>query len=61
MAMLAYRAETCMAASLVPQLNSPETVSSLLKALFRSAASGWPPNLTQPESQPKLVTTLVER
>ena len=40
--MLAYRAETCMAAALAPQLDNPETVRSLLKALFRSEASLLP-------------------
>jgi len=40
--MLAYRAETCMAAALAPQLDNPETARSLLKALFRSPASLLP-------------------
>ena len=40
--MLAYRAETAMAASLAPQMDNPETARSLLKALFRSDASLLP-------------------
>ncbi len=40
--MLAYRAETAMAAALAPQLDTPETARSLLKALFRSEASLLP-------------------
>lgn len=40
--MLAYRAETCMAASLAPGLDNPETARSLLKALFQSDASLLP-------------------
>ena len=36
--MLAYRAETCMAAALAPQLDNPATARSLLKALFQSEA-----------------------
>ena len=40
--MLAYRAETSMAAALAPQLDNPETARSLLKALFRSDASLLP-------------------
>jgi len=40
--MLAYRAETCMAAALAPQLDNPATARSLLKALFQSDASLLP-------------------
>ena len=40
--MLAYRAETCMAAALAPELDNPETARSLLKALFQSDASLLP-------------------
>lgn len=40
--MLAYRAETCMAATLAPELDNPETARSLLKALFQSDASLLP-------------------
>ncbi len=40
--MLAYRAETCMAAVLAPELDNPETARSLLKALFQSDASLLP-------------------
>ena len=40
--MLAYRAETDMAAALAPQLDNPETARSLLKALFQSGASLLP-------------------
>jgi hypothetical protein len=40
--MLAYRAETCMAAELAPELDNPETARSLLKALFQSDASLLP-------------------
>ena len=40
--MLAYRAETAMAAALAPELDNPETARSLLKALFRSEASLLP-------------------
>ena len=40
--MLAYRAETCMAAALAPELDNPATARSLLKALFQSEASLLP-------------------
>ena len=40
--MLAYRAETCMAAELAPELDNPDTARSLLKALFQSDASLLP-------------------
>ena len=40
--MLAYHAETGMAASLAPQLDNPVTARSLLKALFRCEASLLP-------------------
>ena len=40
--MLAYRAETDMAAALAPRLDNPETARSLLKALFQSDASLLP-------------------
>ena len=40
--MLAYRAETAMAAALAPELDNPETARSLLKALFQSDASLLP-------------------
>ena len=69
--MLAYRAETVMAAALAPAPDNPKTVRSLLKALFRSEASLLPDpaagtltvrllhqaSRTQPPSQRKLVTT----
>ena len=40
--MLAYRAETGMAAALAPELDNPETARSLPKVLFRSDASLLP-------------------
>ena len=40
--MLVYRTETAMAVVLAPELDNPETVRSLLQALFRSDASLLP-------------------
>ena len=37
--MIAYRAESAMALAVAPELDSPDTARSLLKALFRSDAS----------------------
>ena len=37
--MIAYRAESAMALAVAPEMDSPDTARSLLKALFRSDAS----------------------
>ena len=59
--MIAYRAETAMAAAVAPELDNPDTARSLPKSLFRGDASLHPDKLPSWPRRASALTSEIKR